>query len=109
MRQDVSVSFLFLVRAVGALGRRRWVGTARQAEDVAKGSELFRMNCASCHNFTGRGGALSSGKYAPPLAPANEQEIYRKQRPGEQPTRELAQSLLDNSFFRAKRYDPACG
>ena len=34
-------------------------------------------------------------------------EIYRKQRPGEQPTRELAQSLLDNSFFRAKRYDLA--
>ncbi|MBC3186066.1 DNA-directed RNA polymerase subunit beta [Corynebacterium sp. zg-331] len=34
-------------------------------------------------------------------------EIYRKQRPGEQPTRELAQSLLDNAFFRAKRYDLA--
>lgn len=34
-------------------------------------------------------------------------ETYRKQRPGEQPTRDLAQSLLDNSFFRAKRYDLA--
>ena len=34
-------------------------------------------------------------------------EIYRKPRPGEQPTRDLAQSLLDNSFFRAKRYDLA--
>ena len=34
-------------------------------------------------------------------------EIYRKQRPGEQPTRDLAQALLDNSFFRAKRYDLA--
>ncbi|AKK04742.1 DNA-directed RNA polymerase subunit beta [Corynebacterium mustelae] len=34
-------------------------------------------------------------------------EIYRKQRPGEQPTRDLAQSLLDNSFFKAKRYDLA--
>lgn len=34
-------------------------------------------------------------------------EIYRKQRPGEQPTRDLAQSLLDNAFFRAKRYDLA--
>lgn len=34
-------------------------------------------------------------------------EIYRRQRPGEQPTRELAQSLLDNSFFRANRYDLA--
>ncbi|APT83990.1 DNA-directed RNA polymerase subunit beta [Corynebacterium aquilae DSM 44791] len=34
-------------------------------------------------------------------------EIYRKQRPGEQPTRDLALSLLENSFFRAKRYDLA--
>ncbi|WKD60312.1 DNA-directed RNA polymerase subunit beta [Corynebacterium ciconiae DSM 44920] len=34
-------------------------------------------------------------------------EIYRKQRPGEQPTRDLAQSLLDNSFFKPKRYDLA--
>ena len=55
-----------------------------QAEDVAKGSELFRMNCASCHNFTGKGGALSSGKYAPELAPANEQEIYQAMLTGPQ-------------------------
>lgn len=55
-----------------------------QPEDVAKGSELFRMNCASCHNFTGQGGALSSGKYAPPLAPANEQEIYQAMLTGPQ-------------------------
>ena len=34
-------------------------------------------------------------------------EIYRKQRPGEQPTRDLAQALIDNAFFRAKRYDLA--
>ncbi|MDK4294948.1 cytochrome c [Corynebacterium accolens] len=55
-----------------------------QAEDVAKGSELFRMNCASCHNFTGQGGALSAGKYAPELAPANEQEIYQAMLTGPQ-------------------------
>ncbi|MBC7303737.1 MAG: c-type cytochrome [Nocardia sp.] len=47
-----------------------------RGNDIARGSELFRMNCASCHNFTGRGGALSSGKFAPPLAEANEQQIY---------------------------------
>jgi len=34
-------------------------------------------------------------------------EIYRKQRPGEQPTRDLAQALLENSFFKPKRYDLA--
>lgn len=47
-----------------------------RGDDIARGSELFRQNCASCHNFTGRGGALSGGKYAPVLDPANEQEIY---------------------------------
>ncbi|MFD4354194.1 c-type cytochrome [Nocardia sp. NPDC058518] len=47
-----------------------------RGNDIARGSELFRMNCASCHNFTGRGGALSGGKFAPPLAEANEQQIY---------------------------------
>jgi DNA-directed RNA polymerase subunit beta len=34
-------------------------------------------------------------------------EIYRKQRPGESPTRDSAQALLENSFFKAKRYDLA--
>ena len=44
--------------------------------DVARGGDLFRLNCASCHNFTGKGGALSSGKYAPDLGNANEAQIY---------------------------------
>ena len=44
--------------------------------DVARGGDLFRLNCASCHNFTGRGGALSSGKYAPGLDPATPAQIY---------------------------------
>jgi len=45
-------------------------------DDVARGGELFRLNCASCHNYTGKGGALSGGKYAPPLKPATEQQTY---------------------------------
>ena len=44
--------------------------------DVAEGGELFRLNCASCHNFVGEGGALSSGKWAPSLRDSNELEIY---------------------------------
>jgi ubiquinol-cytochrome c reductase cytochrome c subunit len=47
-----------------------------RGNNPARGGDLFRLNCASCHNFTGKGGALSSGKYAPALAPANEQQIY---------------------------------
>jgi ubiquinol-cytochrome c reductase cytochrome c subunit len=53
-------------------------------KDVARGSDLFRLNCASCHNFTGKGGALSGGKYAPPLDEANEQEIYQAMLTGPQ-------------------------
>ena len=44
--------------------------------NVARGGDLFRLNCASCHNFTGKGGALSSGKYAPELEPAEPAQIY---------------------------------
>ena len=44
-------------------------------ENVARGGDLFRLNCASCHNFTGRGGALSSGKFAPDLNDTTEQQI----------------------------------
>ena len=44
--------------------------------DVARGGDLFRLNCASCHNFTGKGGALSSGKYAPDLSDAEPAQIF---------------------------------
>ncbi|MGY1603378.1 cytochrome bc1 complex diheme cytochrome c subunit [Geodermatophilus sp. SYSU D00815] len=44
--------------------------------DLAVGGELFRLNCSSCHNFVGRGGALSSGKAAPSLADSTDLEIY---------------------------------
>ena len=45
-------------------------------DNVARGGDLFRLNCASCHNFTGKGGALSSGKYAPELTNAEPAQIY---------------------------------
>ena len=45
-------------------------------DDVARGGDLFRLNCASCHTYTGKGGALSSGKYGPPLDTATPQQIY---------------------------------
>lgn len=42
----------------------------------AQGGELFRLNCASCHQFTGRGIALSSGKFAPAIREVNHQQMY---------------------------------
>jgi ubiquinol-cytochrome c reductase cytochrome c subunit len=44
--------------------------------DLAEGGELFRLNCASCHNFVGQGGALSSGKAAPSLMDSTDLEMY---------------------------------
>jgi ubiquinol-cytochrome c reductase cytochrome c subunit len=44
--------------------------------DLAEGGELFRLNCASCHNFVGQGGALSGGKQAPSLQDSTDLEIY---------------------------------
>ncbi|MEU4770904.1 c-type cytochrome [Micromonospora sp. NPDC023644] len=44
--------------------------------NLARGGELFRVNCSQCHAFGGGGGALSSGKYAPSLYPASDRIIY---------------------------------
>jgi ubiquinol-cytochrome c reductase cytochrome c subunit len=45
-------------------------------EAIARGGNLFRINCSSCHAFGGGGGALSSGKYAPGLSEATDQQLY---------------------------------
>ena len=50
--------------------------------DIAQGGELFRLNCASCHNFIGSGGALSNGKYAPELSQATGVQIAAAMRTG---------------------------
>ena len=43
---------------------------------TAEGGELFRTNCAMCHNFAGQGGALTQGKYAPTLMGIETKHIY---------------------------------
>lgn len=43
---------------------------------TAEGGELFRTNCAMCHNFAGQGGALTQGKYAPTLMGVKPVHIY---------------------------------
>ena len=60
-------------------------GDLRNNAEISPGGELFRLNCASCHNFTGQGGALSQGKYAPNLEPGHRPADLRRhaQRPAE--------------------------
>ncbi len=43
---------------------------------AASGGELFRINCAMCHNAAGAGGALTQGKYAPQLMESSAKTIY---------------------------------
>lgn len=44
--------------------------------DVANGGELFRINCAMCHNVAGAGGALTQGKFAPPVVGIEATHVY---------------------------------
>jgi ubiquinol-cytochrome c reductase cytochrome c subunit len=44
--------------------------------DLAEGGELFRTNCASCHNFVGKGGALTQGKYAPDMTDTTPKHVW---------------------------------
>ncbi|HWL60360.1 MAG TPA: cytochrome c [Microbacteriaceae bacterium] len=52
--------------------------------DLALGGELFRINCAMCHNVVGAGGALTEGKFAPQLMGVDETHIWEAMLTGPQ-------------------------
>ncbi|MFL6118852.1 c-type cytochrome [Actinophytocola sp.] len=74
--EEVDAVAAFVQANGGGVEMPKEKGAALVGDDPARGGELFRFNCASCHNFTGRGGALSSGKEAPSLDGATEDQIY---------------------------------
>ena len=47
-----------------------------EGADIARGGVVFRTNCASCHNTTGQGGALTYGKEAPALTGVEPRHMY---------------------------------
>lgn len=67
----------------------QWVNAS-----VAEGGELYRTNCAQCHNFAGSGGALTDGKYAPGLMAASPQEIYEAMITGPQAMPKFSDATL---------------
>ncbi|MGW7265477.1 cytochrome bc1 complex diheme cytochrome c subunit [Streptomyces sp. NPDC054842] len=77
-----------LAAFIASLGAGPSVPTKNQyspeGADIAKGGELFRTNCAQCHNFVGKGGALSEGKYAPSLEDVDPKHIYEAMQTGPQ-------------------------
>ena len=51
---------------------------------AAVGGELFRINCAMCHNVAGAGGALTQGKWAPSLDGVAPVHVYEAMLTGPQ-------------------------
>lgn len=52
--------------------------------NIAEGGQLFRTNCAMCHNYAGQGGALTQGKYAPSLMGVEVKTMYEAMLTGPQ-------------------------
>lgn len=76
-------------------------GHAAPEGDIAEGGKLFRVNCSSCHAFSGGGGALSSGKFAPPLDPATDRQLYSAMLSGPQNMPVFG----DNQLTPEQKYD----
>ncbi len=77
-----------LAAYIATLGPGPAIPTAEELDttnaNLAVGGELFRTNCAQCHNFAGRGAALTEGKWAPSLMEASQQEVYEAMLTGPQ-------------------------
>ena len=58
--------------------------TTAAGGNIAEGGELFRVNCAMCHNFAGSGGALTRGKSAPSLMGVSGRYVYEAMLTGPQ-------------------------
>lgn len=52
--------------------------------DLENGGNIFRVNCAMCHNAAGAGGALTRGKFAPSLKGVESKHIYEAMETGPQ-------------------------
>jgi ubiquinol-cytochrome c reductase cytochrome c subunit len=73
---------------VASLGPGPGIPTEEQVDpnkgDPSRGAAIFRTNCAMCHNFAGKGGALTRGKYAPNLDGTTPTHIYEAMLTGPQ-------------------------
>jgi ubiquinol-cytochrome c reductase cytochrome c subunit len=68
-------SLVAYVQSVGG-GPDVPTGDLRDMKNLAEGGELFRLNCAACHNFAGRGNSLSAGKKIPSLTESTDEQVY---------------------------------
>ena len=84
--------------------------------NTAQGGELFRTNCAMCHNFAAQGGALSQGKYAPTLMGVQPKYMYEAMITGPQSmpifsdkTITPAEKLSIIKWIKAAQNEPSLG
>jgi ubiquinol-cytochrome c reductase cytochrome c subunit len=82
----------------------------------AQGGELYRTNCAMCHNFAAQGGALTQGKYAPTLMGVDAKYIYEAMITGPQSMPKFtdktitpAEKLSIIKFIKSAQSEPAIG
>ncbi|GAB3205581.1 cytochrome c [Marinactinospora thermotolerans] len=84
--------------------------------DTEAGMKLYMTNCAHCHSWSGAGGALTDGRWAPEIHEATPREIYEAMitGPGAMPvfndttiTEEEKQSLI--KFVKDLQAEPDAG
>ena len=75
-----------LAAYIASLGGGPAIPSASQVStsgaNLGLGQQIFITNCAQCHNFSGAGGALTYGKYAPPLTQATPTQMYEAMETG---------------------------
>ena len=74
-----------------------------ESADLQAGGELYRTNCAACHQAAGAGGALSYGNNAPTLVPATPVQLVEAMLvgPGQMP---VFEQLSDEERDAIARY-----
>ena len=89
---------------VASLGGGPAIPDAQQVStagaNTALGEELFSANCAQCHGFAGAGGALTYGKFAPPLTAATPTQVYEAMLTGPEAMPVFADGALGPSAKR---------
>ncbi len=88
-----------LAAYVASLGPGPDIPTQEQVDpangNASRGAAIFRTNCAMCHNFAGKGGALTRGKYAPSLDGTSPTHIYEAMLTGPQSMPVFNDQIID--------------
>ncbi len=83
---------------------------------IARGGQIFLTNCTACHNFTGSGGAMPRGGYAPRILDVEPRYVYEALLSGPQSMPTFSNGNLSPdekrdviAYLQSLREDPAYG